>query len=46
MLVELLLNKGAEINAKNNDGQTPLFVASRYGHMDVVELLRRHGGHE
>jgi ankyrin repeat protein len=25
---------------------TPLHDATEYGHKDVVELLRQHGGHE
>jgi len=27
-------------------GWTPLHLAAFYGHMDVAELLRQHGGHE
>jgi len=41
-VVELLLAKGANVNAKDEGGKTPLYKA----HKDVVELLRKHGGHE
>jgi ankyrin repeat protein len=29
---ELLIAKGAAINVKNSDGQTPVYVAAAYGH--------------
>jgi ankyrin repeat protein len=45
-LLELLLAKGADVNAMNNQGQTPLRLAVAKGHKDVVESLRQHGGHE
>jgi len=38
-VVELLLANKAEVNAKINDGQTPLHTAARWGRRDVVELL-------
>jgi ankyrin repeat protein len=44
--VELLLAKGAKVNAKDNDGLTPLHVAAASGNKDVVDFLRKHGGHE
>lgn len=34
-----LLAKGADVNAKNNSGRTPLHIASLKGHKDVVQLL-------
>ena len=36
----------AEVNAKDNNGKTPLHWAARRGCKDVAELLRQHGGHE
>src|ERR1035441_6479191 len=39
-VVELLLASKAEVNAKANDGRTPLHAASAHDdHRDVVELL-------
>jgi ankyrin repeat protein len=45
-MVELLLANNAEINAKDNKGNTPLHYAASYGTNDKVELLRQHSGHE
>jgi ankyrin repeat protein len=45
-MVELLLANKADINAKNNKGETPLRVAADKGKQNLVELLRQHGGHE
>jgi len=38
-VVELLIAKGADVNARRNDNRTPLHTACRAGHKDVVELL-------
>ena len=38
-LVELLLANGADVNAKNKQGNTPLVGAVWMDHRDVVELL-------
>lgn len=43
--VELLLQKGSTINAKNNKGETPLFKAQYQQHSNIVDILRRHGAH-
>lgn len=45
-IVELLVGNGADINAKNNDGHTPLMLAREYEHRELTEWLRQHGGHE
>ena len=37
----LFLSKGAQVNARNKDGQTPLDVAKSD---EIKALLRRHGG--
>jgi ankyrin repeat protein len=38
--VKLLLNKGADVNAKNVLGDTPLMDAQRKGLADIVNLLK------
>jgi ankyrin repeat protein len=45
-VAELLLANKAEVNAKDNRGNTPLHLAAAKGHKDVAELLRQHGGQE
>lgn len=42
-MAELLLDRGAAINARDFAGQTPLFVACRDGRRDVVALLVARG---
>ena len=41
-VVELLLEKGADINKENNDGDTPLIHAINFEDYDMVELLLEH----
>jgi ankyrin repeat protein len=48
-VVKCLLSSGADINLRDDDGQLPLFVASKEGHFDVVKCnqisapkLRKH----
>jgi ankyrin repeat protein len=41
--VERLLNEGADIDARADNGMTPLILASWRGHAKVVELLLREG---
>jgi len=41
--VETLLNNGADINIQDNDGDTALMLASKYGRTDIVRLLLDHG---
>jgi len=38
-----LLAAGANVNAANIEGYTPLFIASSQGHADVVQLLQTAG---
>ena len=42
-VAKLLLDKGAAIEAKDKDGGTPLYIASRYGHEAVAKLLLDNG---
>jgi len=41
--VTLLLENGADVNTKDNDGWTPLMHAAEKGHKEVVELLIEKG---
>lgn len=42
-LVETLLEKGANIEARANDDWTALTIAAREGHIETVELLLKKG---
>ncbi len=39
----VLLDRGAEVNGKINDGRMPLHYAANYGHADVAALLLDRG---
>ena len=41
--VELLINKGADLNAKSGYYGTPLHVAGSIGHKEIAELLIANG---
>jgi ankyrin repeat protein len=48
-IVELLIAEGANVNAKDDDGKTPLNWAIQSipfpkGHPETADLLRKHGG--
>jgi len=45
-VAKLLISKGADIEARNNNGLTPLGFASFNGHKEVAELLLKHGAKE
>jgi len=38
-IVQILIQKGAELNIQENHQWTPLHYASRYGHNQIVELM-------
>jgi len=42
-IVKLLLERGADPNAKDNDGHTPLHVAAQEGHVEIVKILLERG---
>jgi membrane-bound acyltransferase YfiQ involved in biofilm formation len=41
--VDLLIRRGADVNAVNKDGGTPLHIAAFLGHEKVVDTLVHHG---
>jgi ankyrin repeat protein len=43
-IAELLLARGADVNAKTQNGTTPMHWAAIKDHKDVVEMLLQHGG--
>ncbi|KAH8834272.1 hypothetical protein DL96DRAFT_1810582 [Flagelloscypha sp. PMI_526] len=42
-VIQLLLKKGADVNATGGGNGTALHIASQYGNMEVVEFLVKHG---
>jgi hypothetical protein len=42
-IARLLLQNGAEVNAKDSDGETPLHLAAFQGHVDILHLLVENG---
>ena len=44
VIVELLIAEGAHVNAKDEDGKTPLDATSVYSKKETADLLRKHGG--
>ena len=45
-VVQFLVEKGANVNVKSKSGETPLGVARRKSHSDIVEFLEGHDGRE
>ena len=43
-IAELLIAKGAKVNAKNKNDNTPLDKAIKENHTEIANLLRKHGG--
>jgi cytohesin len=44
VIVELLIAKGGDVNAKDDDGETPLDASSVFNKTETAALLRKHGG--
>ena len=42
-VAKLLLSAGADINATDSDGKSPLHVAARFGHVEFVQFLIDNG---
>ncbi len=40
-VIQLLIMRGVNVNARGNFGETALMMASYWGHKDIVELLLR-----
>jgi ankyrin repeat protein len=43
LIADQLLDKGADINLTNNDGETPLFYAARKSNAAIIRLLLQRG---
>ena len=43
-VAKLLIEKGADVKAKHKDGETPLHEAAEHNSVEVIELLKKHGG--
>ena len=43
-IVELLIENEADVNDKNNTGETPLDWAIKFKRTELADLLRKHGG--
>ena len=39
LIEAVLIENGALVDAKKNDGSTPLYIASQNGHLEIVKLL-------
>ena len=45
-IVKLLIEKGADVNRAAEDGEAPLFWATKNGHTEIVKLLKAAGAKE
>ena len=43
-IIEILIGKGALVNAVDKYGKTPLDLANMNGRAEAAKLLRKHGG--
>ena len=42
--VKLAIANGSDVNVKDEDETTPLYIAIEEGHTETANLLRKHGG--
>jgi ankyrin repeat protein len=42
-IVKLLLERGADIHAMNDEGETPYQLSLQRGNREIADLLREHG---
>ncbi|XP_065576364.1 uncharacterized protein LOC136037570 [Artemia franciscana] len=40
-VIRYLISKGADVNAKDNNGSSPMHIAANFGYKDVIEVLFR-----
>ena len=45
-VVEVLIAKGADVNAKDRQGRTPSKWAEQRGHTEIADLLHKHEAKE
>ena len=45
-IIKLLLEKEADVNARDKNGRTVLKLAEERGHKEIVELLKANGAKE
>jgi ankyrin repeat protein len=45
-VVELLVNRRADVNAPDYSNKTSIFYARTNEHQEIVELLKKHGAKE
>lgn len=45
-IAQLLLGRGANVDAVESEGLTPLHMAARMGHANIVDLLKRKGANQ
>lgn len=43
-VTECLLERGVDVNARDDAGRTPLYYAGKYGHCGIADLLKVNGG--
>ena len=44
MVVKLLLERGADVHAVNDEGHTPYRLSFMAGYLEIMGLIREHGG--